>query len=160
MKKLITINLSEADKVRFWEKVDRRGPDECWEWTKGCYEGGYGHFHDRNNRDLRAHRVAFVVTNGDTDLLVLHHCNNPPCCNPNHLYAGTQEDNRHKCVAEGRAVDNRGENSGQAKLTESDIREIRRLYANGWLQREIAKEYDISKSQVSVICNNKQWKHI
>jgi len=153
------INLTEADKVRFWEKVARRGPDECWEWTEGRGKGGYGIFHDCYVA-YYAHRIAFVVTYGDTELRVLHDCNHPWCCNPAHLYAGTQRQNIQQCHAEGRAADHRGEKHGYSKLTEDDVREIRRLYAGGRFHREIAEEYGIALSHVSRICNRKSWKHI
>ncbi len=155
------IKLTEADIARFWEKVDRRGPKECWEWQATRISNGYGRF--RIGHFLyRAHRVAFVITNSDTKLQVCHYCNNPPCCNPKHLYAGTQKDNVQQCIAEGRFTrgDNCGEKQGHAKLTEADVREIRRLYAGGWLQRVIAKEYGINQTAVSKICTGRNWKHI
>jgi len=153
--------LTEADKVRFWEKVDRRGPDECWEWQAYRNHQGYGRFR-LNGFLFRVHRVAFAIMNGDAELQVCHHCNNPPCCNPKHLYAGTQVDNIQQCIAEGRFTrgDNCGEKQGHAKLTEADVREIRRLREGGWLQREIAEEYGIYQSTVSKICLGRNWKHI
>ena len=160
------IKLSEADIARFWSKVDCAGPDDCWEWTEGRDTGGYGVFCDCVYSKHRAHRVAYVITNGDTELEVLHWCNHPWCCNPNHLYAGTQKRNMQQCVADGRladnwrGIDNRGERCGSAKLTESDVREICRRYANGELQREIAEGYGISQVQVSRICRGASWKHI
>ncbi len=155
------IKLIEADKIRFQEKVDRRGSNECWEWIAGRLLRGYGKFRI-GDFTYRAHRVAFVIINGDTKLQVLHHCNNPPCCNPKHLYAGTQKDNIQQCVAEGRYIcgDFHGEKNNSAELTESDIHEIRRLYAGGWLQCEIAEEYGVHQSGISRICSGKQWKHI
>lgn len=76
--------------------------------------------------------------------MVCHVCNNRACCNPNHLYAGTQKDNIQQCYAEGRGADRRGERHGNAKLTELEAREIRRLYAGGWFQYEIAKEFGLN----------------
>ncbi len=154
------INLSEADEVRFWSKVDMRGPDECWEWTAARSDRGYGHFYDCDYHTFLAHRVAFVITNGDTELYVCHTCNNPSCCNPDHLFAGTQYDNMQQCIAEGRGTDNRGEKQGAHKLTEDDVRAIRALRNDGWLQREIAEDYGISRRHVSDICSGKRWKHI
>lgn len=158
------IKLSEADIVRFWGKVDKCGPDECWEW-QAARNKDYGWFR-HNGSTYFAHRVAFVITNGDVELCVLHTCNNPPCCNPKHLYAGTLKDNAQQCFDDGRGNNNlqnanhRGEKNSQTKLTESDVHEIRRLYTGGWLQREIAGEYDIHQSGVSRICRDKQWKHV
>ena len=153
------IKLTEADKIRFWEKVNRRGPDDCWEWQACRTQDGYGMFRI-DGSTCRAHRVAFVIVNGDAKLQVLHHCDNPPCCNPNHLYAGTNDNNVRDRDKKGRAADHRGEKHGRAKLTEDNVHEIRRLRENGWLLREIAEEYGIHLSQVFRICNGKHWKHI
>jgi len=154
-----SIKLNAADIARFWEKVDWRGLNECWEWAAGCNPNGYGIF-QLNGSAYFAHRIAFVVANGDTELHVLHTCDNPPCCNPKHLFAGTPGDNQRDSVDKGRAADRRGEDNGRAKLTESDVREIRRLHAGGWLLREIVDEYGISKLNVSRICSGKRWKHL
>jgi len=154
------IKLTEADIARFWSMVDKRGPDDCWEWTGARSSGGYGTFHDCHDSRFQTHRVAYVVINGDTELEVLHDCDNPPCCNPAHLCAGTQKENIRKCHAEGRASDRKGEKHGQAKLTDDDVREVRALYADGWLQREIAEEFGIAQSNVSIICRGKAWKHV
>lgn len=155
----IPINLSEVDEIRFWEKVDKRGPDDCWEWNACRTCDGYGQFYiDR--RAFYAHRVTFVVTNGDTKLQVCHTCNNPSCCNPKHLYAGTQRDNMSQCVIDDRHEPSRGENSGNAKLTESDVREIRMLRTEGRLLREIADEFGISDSHVSHLYSGRRWAHL
>lgn len=159
MRKPRPIKLTEADIARFWSKVDRCGPDECWEWQAVRSYQGYGWFR-LNGFTYRAHRVAFAVTNGDTKLQVCHTCNNPPCCNPAHLYAGTQGDNIQQCFAEGRASDRKGEKNGCAKLTESDVCEIRALRDDGWLLRKIAEKYGVTKQQVSYICSGKCWKHL
>jgi len=109
---------------------------------------------------VRAHRVAFILVNGETNLLVLHRCNNPACCNPSHLYAGSWSDNTKQSVRENRHVDNRGERHGNSKLQPEDIKEILSLRKAGYLQHEIAKRFGISRSQVSNICRGKSWSHI
>jgi len=154
------IKLIKQDITRFWSMVDRRGPNDCWNWTASQDKDGYGRFHDCNNSSYQAHRIAFAVCNGDTKLQVCHNCNNPACCNPSHLYAGSQSKNIQQCYDDGRAFICCGENSGNVKLTESKVLQIRELYRDGWLQREIAEKFGICQVRVSEICRGKAWKHV
>jgi len=82
---------------RFWAKVDRRGPDECWEWQGGRTMGGYGRFEmpGQRGRGTGAHRVAYQLLVGPIpDGLTLDHlCRNKPCVNPAHLEPVTAEEN-------------------------------------------------------------------
>ena len=88
---------------KFWNKVDRRGPDDCWPWLKGKDRKGYGQTTIAYQHH-RAHRLAWELANGPipAGLCVLHRCDNPPCCNPGHLWLGTQRDNAHDAIAKGR----------------------------------------------------------
>jgi hypothetical protein len=83
---------------RFWVKVDKRGPDECWQWIGIRNEDGYGRPY------LRAHRVSWQIANGRDpgSLFVCHSCDNPSCVNPNHLWLGTNTVNLRDMVAKGR----------------------------------------------------------
>ena len=87
----------------FWAHVDIRGEDECWPWKDYVEESGYGRVSYNGKVEL-AHRVAFVLSGGQfTDgPLVLHSCDNPPCCNPKHLHSGTHAKNNEECVLRGR----------------------------------------------------------
>jgi hypothetical protein len=90
--------------VRFWEKVDRSGgPDVCWPWLGTRDAKGYGHF-SLELRMEKAHRVALRLSGVEVPatLLVCHHCDNPPCCNPAHLFVGTVRDNALDMIAKGR----------------------------------------------------------
>lgn len=88
---------------RFWEKVDRRGPDECWMWTASRRALGYGQIRI-GGKSRKAHRVAYELANGPipAGMAVLHGCDNPPCVNPAHLRAGTMTDNVRDMVTRGR----------------------------------------------------------
>ena len=86
---------------RLWEKVDRRGPDECWPWTAGRQPGGYGTIDKQN-----VSRILLGLEVGDPRE-ARHTCDNPPCCNPAHLIAGTSQENADDMVERGRSM--RGE---------------------------------------------------
>jgi hypothetical protein len=94
-----------------WKKIDKRGPDECWLWTAGHDEKGYGAFRIQG-KYYRAHRVVYSITKEAIDIRgsndryandrILHHCDNPRCCNPKHLYRGNIFDNARDKVNRGR----------------------------------------------------------
>ena len=151
-------------KDRFWPKVDKRGPDECWEWT-ACYnEYGYGMI-AKGGKDggmERAHLVSWEIHNGPIPdgLCVLHHCDNPHCVNPRHLFLGTKKDNVHDMSEKGRrslANRARGEHHGSAKLTEKKVRRIRLLLSRRCSQRYIARLFHISQTNVSAINRRDIW---
>lgn len=89
----------------FWmELVDMRSDLDCWPWKGGFYPDGYGRVR-MGGKPKRAHRVAYELANGPVPkgLLVCHTCDNPKCCNPSHLFAGTRQDNFDDMVRKGRA---------------------------------------------------------
>lgn len=136
---------------RFWIKVAIGDPDECWEWTRGCDDWGYGVFRVAMNRSpQKASRVAYWLTKGDIPegLLVLHQCDNPPCCNPKHLFLGTHKDNCDDKMRKGRFRPNGSRAGGRQRLTNDQILEVRRRVANGESQGSIAKEFNVAKSTI------------
>jgi len=88
---------------RFWAKVDRRGPDECWEWRGARNGKGYGVFRIES-RSIGAHRFAFGLDAIPEGNFVCHVCDNPSCVNPAHLWTGTAKDNNRDMQAKGRLV--------------------------------------------------------
>lgn len=90
---------------RFWAKVDKRGPDECWPWTGAKSSHGYGNF-CVEGRTEKASRFSWFLVHGaiEPGICICHHCDNPICVNPAHLFAGTRLDNTRDCQAKGRFV--------------------------------------------------------
>lgn len=147
----------------FWSKVDRSGgPEACWEWQAGTTGSGYGRFKDGPRGQVMAHRFAWELTHGDIpeEMVICHRCDNPPCCNPAHLFLGTVLDNVRDKIHKGRFRYATGESAGAAKITEAAVREIRQLAEAGWLRRDIAKRFDVSVSNVGLIVTRKTWRHV
>ena len=146
---------------RFWAKVDVRGPEDCWEWLAGKTHNGYGMIGKggRHNGMLRAHRVSWELANGPIPdgLCVLHHCDNPGCVNPLHLWIGTNADNQQDMAQKGRAASNKGESNGKAKLTAQDVHEIRQMLSRDISHRVIAKVYGVKRSTISDINIGRCW---
>jgi predicted XRE-type DNA-binding protein len=132
----------------------------CWEWTAGRHPLGYGIVWIQG-KCYRASRVAWAAHRGPIPAgqCALHHCDNPPCINPDpdrHVYLGTKAQNSHEMVAKGRSA--AGERHSQAKLTASDVEEIRQLLAAGELtQTEIGTRFGVRGTAVSRIATGKRW---
>lgn len=155
--------------VRFWRHVQRGGPDDCWPWDNPGKRGyGYIGTGGREGHFLRAHRVAWELANGPIPdgLYVLHDCDNPACCNPTHLHLGTQADNIREAIERGRMVPPttlRGSQSPNAKLTEADVREIRRVHAETPVVATyvlLAKRFDVSFGCINKVISRCSWKHV
>lgn len=121
--------------ARFWRRVDKSGGAEaCWPWL-GAKTGGYGTVRMVGEMQ-RAHRVAFVLANGPPLAHVLHRCDNPPCCNPAHLFDGSDADNVADMVAKRR--------HGAVKLTERQERIAAVMLARGADRRAVANLFGVS----------------
>lgn len=147
----------KARERRFWKSVDTSGGyDACWPWLGSLLPGGYGSVSFLGRRTT-AQRIAYELDTGDPipdELSALHSCDNPPCCNPRHVFPGTQKQNINDMLAKGRGGDcrNFGENHGRAKLTDEQVSEIRQLYeSRGHTQAELALLFKIGGSQISRI---------
>lgn len=155
----------------FWLRVDlSSSPDGCWPWTRGCDFDGYGRAWFRP-RSRTAHRVAWEYAYGaiPPGLCVLHRCDNPPCCNPAHLFLGTQADNSADKVRKGRQAQGprarpgrmrRGTEHYAAKLTDADIPLIRARSAAGETRASVAQSFGVSPQLIQGIFKRRIWKHI
>ena len=144
-------------KDRFWAKVNAVG-DGCWEW-QAALNNGYGWF-NVDGRIRNAHRVAALLSGKidslDSELHVLHKCDNPKCCNPDHLFVGTNADNVADRVKKGRSgvVRHIGQTNGMSKLTNAQVKEIRGLYfASMFSQSQLARRYGVHQPHISRIVN-------
>lgn len=146
---------------RFWSKVDKRGDDECWPWTGALEGSGYGYLAGtRRIKAIKAHRFSYQIHIGEIPegMCICHHCDNPPCVNPKHLFAGTRADNNADKDKKGRGNRARGERAGQAKLTYENVAEIRRLRQEGWSQQKIADLFGVTQVNIGHILLGKSWK--
>lgn len=153
---------------RIWVRIKKGRRHECWPCTGSYLPGGYGQINIKTSKGWRPkplHRVVWEVIHGPIPkgLDVLHRCNNPPCCNafsPKHLYLGTDIDNAADRALAGTARGPQvwGENHWTTKVSDADVKAIRRKYATGeWTQRELAKEFGITQACVWRYVNCSNW---
>lgn len=149
--------------VCFWTHVERT--PGCWLWTGEKNSKGYGRFR-KNGQWHLAHRFSWEAFKGPLSdgLCVLHRCDNPRCVNPKHLFLGTQTDNMRDCANKGRLVlpeqKAEGTQHYSAKLTEDDVRAIRRRFASGEGQRCIAESFGLKRTTIAAITQGRTWKHV
>jgi hypothetical protein len=144
---------------RIWQKIVRG--NGCWEWTGTRYPNGYGSCASgKRGRNDYAHRVVWRLTFGriPDGLRVLHHCDNPPCCRPDHLFLGTDADNVADKVAKGRQL--KGEQITGARLRATQIPDIRQRLAEGEPMHLIAADCGVSRGAIQDIALNKTWRHV
>lgn len=137
----------------FWKKINRG--DHCWIWT-GMIDGhGYGLVHS-NGEHIRAHRLSWILHFGNIPmgLCVLHKCDIPACVNPSHLFLGTKADNSRDMAQKNRGTRGRGQ-----KLTEEDVHKIK-LMASTIKYVDIASQFNVDASLISLIVHEKRWNHI
>jgi len=164
---------------RFWRLVVKS--DGCWEWQGGKAGKGYGIIglrHNGQQSQVYTHRLSYELHIGPIPdgRFVCHHCDNPACVRPDHLFAGTQKENLADAIQKGRMRSGdqhglrlhpeacrprRGESSPFAKLTAQQVSEIRERYAAGKASMpQLAKEYHVGYTQVNSIIHRRKWAHI
>jgi hypothetical protein len=169
------VRLSLAE--RFEPKVDRNGPTlraelgPCHAWTGSVLVGpGYGCIRNEDGKTITAHLAAWLVAGRlrpGAGRMLCHRCDNRTCVNVAHLFEGTAADNIRDAVAKGRMVQQhspermpRGSRHHQAKLTEAQVREIRRLAAGDQSLRSIAAQFGVSDTLIGLVVKRKFWRHV
>ncbi len=148
---------------RFWQRVEKS--EGCWRWTGALNNNGYGLFWvgAKWGGYKLAHRVSWIIHFGPIPIgkVVCHHCDNPPCPRPDHLFIGTDRDNIDDAIAKGRMIVPHGEKHHAAKLTADIVVEMRQLASEGRMsQRELARRYDVDHSTIKRVLNGTGWKHV
>ncbi len=145
---------------RFWSKVEVDSETECWNWKAFRDKNGYGVI-SINGKIRKAHRISFHIHYRRLPLLnICHSCDNPACCNPHHLWEGTQGDNMKDMADKGRSLHRYGIQHPCAKLTTDKVIEIRQLVSSGVEQKKVAGMFDVTQSAVSKIVTGRTWKHV
>lgn len=177
--------MSEVD--RFWSKVQVGEPDACWEWKTGRQKAGYGQFaREFTGVPMGAHRYSWQIHHGEIPegMFVCHRCDNPPCCNPAHLFLGTAADNMADMALKGRQAKGchvplssrrrgdahyartnperlaRGAANWNSKLTENIVRSLRRRYDAGATIVELTRGLKISGVAIHNAVMGVTWRHV
>lgn len=147
---------------RFWEKVDKKSNESCWNFI-GANNQGYGQLYVSKGKKIRANRLSYEIHFGkiSDNLVVCHRCDNPSCVNPKHLFAGSQKDNITDMHSKNRGNTPKGSNHANAKVTEDQVIEIRKLYSEKSMRiADISRLYNASQSSIDDIVHYKTWKHV
>lgn len=145
---------------RFWSKVDKNGENGCWIWQGGCNTTGlpYGRFSPTHSLRVSAHRYAWELKHGPIPegVILCHHCDNARCVNTDHLFPGDNLMNAQDRDRKGRGA--KGEKHWKAKLTQSQVDEIRRRWADGGIsQPQLAREFGVIDNTIYKIVHHKLW---
>jgi hypothetical protein len=146
---------------RFWPKVNMTG--DCWEWQGARDRAGYGRIQrgGRGEGTMLASRASYEMAYGPlpADALVCHRCDNPPCVRPTHLFIGSVSDNALDSVSKGR-WHRLGVPPASRKLTDDQVREIRRLAELRVPHSQIADRYGVHKTTVKAVINRRSYAHV
>lgn len=148
---------------RLWSRIERGSDDACWLWTGAHTPAGYGVI-GYLGKQTTAHRLVYSLTYGPIpqNQIVCHSCDNPRCCNPKHLWLGSDKTNSDDKIVKGREghPDNHGTRNPHARLTAEDVVTIRQVYGDGHSLRQLANEYGVNPPAIWKIVTRRTWKHI
>lgn len=152
----------------FWSKVEGRAGPECWEWTATRLPTGYGCYQfprgaeipGGGSRTRPAHRRAWELAHGEIPpgMRVCHRCDNPPCCNPAHLFLGTAKDNTRDMLAKARHC--HGERHPRNVLSDADVREVRRLRTLGVTYDELERRFGVTRGALHRAAHGTSHRHV
>lgn len=149
---------------RFWNFVQKKSDDECWEWQGQRLSNGYGRISlgAKSLGSDGAHRVSWRIANKQEipdGMFVMHKCDNPCCVNPNHLTIGTPKDNTQDMISKGRkrVVSAKGEGNGKSLLDEEKVRFIRSSTLN---HAELGRQLGVSPNCIRGVRISRTWSHI
>lgn len=151
------MTVSDIEFSRITRKLSIDRSTGCINFTGAKSRHGYGRSRV-GGRIVRTHRAMFAATVGElpAGAVVMHKCDNPSCCNPAHLVAGTQTENNRDRSMKGRTRTGMGEQHGRSRLTDTEVAEARQAYASGSAsQRELARRYGVTQRAIWQIVNNK-----
>ena len=146
MSEMLTLTQLE----RFLNKVQVNDQSHCWEWQGALTKCGYGNVGIRG-KNFRAHRLSAAFYNGfdmQSEMLICHHCDNPKCVNPDHLFVGTDKDNSRDMSRKGRA--------GRKKVTAEQALEIKTLFCTKQqTAKQLSKTYGLNESTIRRLAQGK-----
>lgn len=147
---------------RFWAKIKKT--EGCWLWQGATNKKtGQAQF-NYEGKNTQAYRVAWILTNGviPDGFYVCHHCDNPACVRPDHLFLGTALDNSQDRDNKGRGIQPTGENNGMSKLKAEDVKEIKDLLKQPFygLSKQICEKYGIHRHTLDAIKEGKTWREV
>jgi hypothetical protein len=145
----------------FWRRMQK--PVGCWLYDGAKEINGYGHLKNPlgdTPKYIAAHRLSWILTNGPIPegMRVLHKCDVRACCNPEHLFLGTDADNAADRHAKKRSY--RGQDMHTAKLNDEKVLELRKLRAEGWSKQALGEKYGIKPHSAYLIYSRRTWKHL
>lgn len=150
------------NKAPFWKRVRIGTPEQCWLWMGARLNAGYGVTQDVNRKQVGTHRLAWELTFGPIPkgVLILHKCDNPPCCNPWHLFPGSHRDNTQDAFRKGRLPklpSHFWPNNPRSKLNPSIASKIRKLRAKGVGVRALGRQFGVSHPTIRLILSNQTY---